>query len=72
MILAIDAVAINNNPRKPTRYATFGDISWFAQHGHILTGESPEATLIVGRLQPKARVSVATRNLKEAGGKHLV
>ena len=28
--------------------------------------------LIVGRLQPKARVSAARRNLKEAGGKHLV
>lgn len=45
---------------------------WFAQHGHILTGGSPEAALIVGRLQPKARVSVVTRNLKEASGKHLV
>ena len=44
----------------------------FAQHGYNLTGASPEAALIVGRLQPKARVSVATRNLKEAGGKHLV
>ena len=52
--------------------ASSGGVIWFAQHGHILTGESPEATLIVGRLQPKARVSVATRNLKEAGGKHLV
>ena len=47
-------------------------ISLFAHHGYNLTGASPEATLIVGRLQPKARVSVATRNLKEAGGKHLV
>ena len=45
---------------------------WFAQHGHILTGVSPQAALITGRLQPKARVSVATRNLKEAGGKHLL
>ena len=44
----------------------------FAQHGHILTGASPEAALITGRLQPKARVSVATRNLKEVGGKHLL
>ena len=28
--------------------------------------------MIVGRLQPKARVSAARRNLKEAGGKHRV
>ena len=28
--------------------------------------------LIVGRLQPKARVSAVRRNLKEADGKHLV
>lgn len=44
----------------------------FAQHGHALTGESPQAALITGRLQPKTRVSVATRNLKEVGGKHLL
>ena len=55
--------------RSPLQWGTF---FWFAQHGHILTGGSPEATLIVGRLQPKARVSVVTRNLKEASGKHLV
>ena len=44
----------------------------FVQHEHTLKGASPQTTLIVGRLQPKARVSAARRNLKEAGGKHLV
>ena len=44
----------------------------FVQHERTLTGESPPTALIVGRLQPKARVSAARRNLKEAGGKHLV
>ena len=43
----------------------------FAQHERILTGASPQATLIAGRLQPKARVSIARWNLKEASGKHL-
>ena len=43
----------------------------FVQHERILTGESPPTALIVGRLQPKARVSAVRRNLKEAGGKHL-
>ena len=45
--------------------------SLFVQHERTLTGESPQTALIVGRLQPKARVSAARRNLKEAGGKHL-
>lgn len=44
----------------------------FVQHERTLKGESPQTALIVGRLQPKARVSAARRNLKEAGGKHLV
>ena len=44
----------------------------FVQHERTLTGESPQTALIVGRLQPKARVSAVRRNLKEAGGKHLV
>ena len=44
----------------------------FAQHGHTLTGVSPQAALITGRLQPKTGVSVVTRNLKEVGGKHLL
>ena len=43
----------------------------FAQHEHILTGASPQAALMVGRLQPKARVSIVRWNLKEAIGKHL-
>ena len=43
----------------------------FAQHERILTGASPQATLTVGRLQPKARVSIVRWNLKEALGKHL-
>ena len=43
----------------------------FAQHERTLTGESPQTAQIVGRLQPKARVSAARRNLKEAGGKRL-
>ena len=45
---------------------------WFVQHERTLTGESPQTALIVGRLQPKTRVSAVRRNLKEAGGKHLV
>ena len=44
---------------------------WFAQHERILTGVSPQAALTVGRLQPKARVSIVRWNLKEAVGKHL-
>ena len=43
----------------------------FAQHERILTGASPQAALTVGRLQPKARVSIVRWNLKEAIGKHL-
>ena len=43
----------------------------FAQHERTLTGGSPQTALIVGRLQPKARVSAVRRNLKEAGGKRL-
>ena len=38
----------------------------FAQHERTLTGASPQTALIVGRLQPKARVSAVRRNLKEA------
>ena len=45
--------------------------SLFAQHERTLTGASPQTALIVGRLQPKARVSAARWNLKEAGGKRL-
>ena len=45
--------------------------SVFVQHERTLTGESPQRALIAGSVQPKARVSVARRNLKEAGGKHL-
>ena len=44
---------------------------WFAQHERTLTGASPQIALIVGRLQPRARVSAARQNLKEAGGKRL-
>ena len=43
----------------------------FAQHERTLTGASPQTALIVGRLQPKARVSIVRWNLKEAGGKRL-
>ena len=43
----------------------------FAQHERALTGASPQTALIVGRLQPKARVSIVRWNLKEAGGKRL-
>jgi hypothetical protein len=43
----------------------------FVQHERNLMGESPQRALIAGSVQPKARVSVARRNLKEAGGKHL-
>ena len=45
--------------------------SWFAQHERTLTGASPQTALIVGRLQPKASVSIVRWNLKEAGGKSL-
>ena len=43
----------------------------FVQHERTLTGESPQRALIAGSVQPKARVSVARRNLKEASGKRL-
>ena len=43
----------------------------FAQHERTLTGASPQTALIVGRLQPKARVSIVRWNLKEAGSKRL-
>ena len=43
----------------------------FAQHERTLTGESPQTAQIVGRLQPKTRVSAVRRNLKEVGGKRL-
>ena len=43
----------------------------FAQHERTLTGASPQTALIVGRLQPKTRVSAVRRNLKEVGGKRL-
>ena len=43
----------------------------FAQHERTLTGANPQTALIVGRLQPKARVSIVRWNLKEAGGKRL-
>ena len=43
----------------------------FAQHERTLTGASPQTALIVGRLQPKARVYIVRWNLKEAGGKRL-
>ena len=43
----------------------------FAKHERILTGASPQAALTVGWLQPKARVSIARWNLKEAVCKHL-
>ena len=43
----------------------------FAQHERVLTGASPQAALTVGRLQPKARVSIARWNPKEAVGKYL-
>ena len=33
----------------------------------FLTGESPQSALVVGRIQPKTRVSVVRRNLKEVG-----
>lgn len=38
----------------------------------FLTGESPQSTLVVGRIQPMTRVSIARWNLKEVGGKSLV
>ena len=52
--------------RKPSESA-----AWFAQHERTLTGASPQTALIVGRLQPKARVSIVMWNLKEACGKQL-
>ena len=38
----------------------------------FLTGESPQSALVVGRIQPKTRVSIVRWNLKEVGGKSLV
>ena len=55
----------------PNASQSCGAFFWFAQHERILTGASPQTALIVGRLQPKARVSAVRRNLKEAGGKRL-
>ena len=43
----------------------------FVRHAHTLKGASPQTALIVGRIQPKARVSAARRDLREADGKHL-
>ena len=38
----------------------------------FLTGESPQSALVVGRIQPRPRMSIARWNLKEGGGKSLV
>ena len=38
----------------------------------FLTGESPQSALVVGRIQPRPRVSTVRWNLKEGGGKSLV
>ena len=59
------------NSLKVNAAFTKGGIFLFVQHERILTGESPQRALIAGSVQPKARVSVVRRNLKEAGGKHL-
>ena len=56
----------------PVRHSAVQVNPMFVQHERTPTGESPQTALIVGRLQPKARVSAVRRNLKEAGGKHLV
>ena len=53
------------------RKLSFSSYSMFAQHERTLTGASPQTAQIVGRLQPKARVSIVRWNLKEAGGKRL-
>ncbi|MBR4839290.1 MAG: hypothetical protein IK005_02300, partial [Paludibacteraceae bacterium] len=57
--------------KKWTVRAIGQSILLFAQHERTLTGVSPQAALTVGRLQPKARVSIVRWNLKEAVGKHL-
>ena len=44
---------------------------WIDQHESNVTGASPQVALTVGRLQPKAKVSIVRWNLKEAVGKHL-
>ena len=59
-----DRLIIRATPFRAARFL-------FAQHERTLTGGSPQTALIVGRLQPKARVSTARWNLKEAGGKQL-
>lgn len=56
---------------RPDQIKKYLDRFVFAQHERTLTGASPQTALIVGRLQPKARVSAVRRNLKEAGGKRL-
>ena len=38
----------------------------------FLTGASPQSALVVGRIQPKTKVSIVRWNLKEVGGKSLV
>jgi len=35
-------------------------------------GEVPKSALVVGRIQPRPRVSIVRWNLKEGGGKSLV
>ena len=61
----------NNNITIERAFDIDGLSSLFAQHERTLTGVSPQTALIVGRLQPKARVSIVRWNLKEAGGKRL-
>ena len=35
---------------------------------HVITGESPQSALVVGRIQPRPRASIARWSLKEGGG----
>ena len=47
-------------------------LSMCALQRTFLTGESPQSALVVGRIQPRPRMSIARWNLKEGGGKSLV
>jgi hypothetical protein len=44
----------------------------YALRRTFLTGESPKSALVVGRIQPRPRVSIVRWNLKKGGGKSLV
>ena len=71
MALISQKKAAEHTKKNPVGPEGLAGLLWFAQHERTLTGASPQTALIVGRLQPKVRVSLVRGNLKEAGGKRL-